>query len=57
MRIAVAVIFPGDRLQHPVTPVQKDAKIDMKAMMNKAITDRPMSVAQHNRNMSDVIAL
>lgn len=42
--MAVAVIFPGDRLQHPVTPVQKEAKMDPKAMMKRAIIERPISI-------------
>lgn len=41
--IAVAVIFPGDLLQHPVTPVQKAAKTAKKEMMKSAIIDLPMS--------------
>lgn len=34
----------GDLLQHPVTPVQKAAKMAIKAMMNNAIIDLPISV-------------
>lgn len=43
IKIAVAVIFPGDLLQHPVTPVQKAANTAKKEMMNKAIIDLPIS--------------
>lgn len=43
MRIAVPVIFPGDLLQHPVTPVQKAAKTEMKEIMKRAIIERPIS--------------
>lgn len=44
MRMAVPVMFPGDLLQQPVTPMQKAAKTEMKEIMNRAIMDRPMSV-------------
>lgn len=47
MRIAVAVIFPGDLRQHPVTPVQNEANIDTKAMMKSAIMDLPISKQTH----------
>lgn len=41
--MAVAVIFPGDLRQHPVTPVQKEAKTQTKAIINNAIIDLPIS--------------
>lgn len=44
MRIAVAVMLPGDLLQQPVTPVQNAAKMVTKVRMNRAIIERPMSV-------------
>lgn len=44
--MAVAVMLPGDRLQQPVTPVQNEANTDTKAMMNKAIIERPISVSK-----------
>lgn len=43
IKIAVAVIFPGDLFQQPVTPVQKAAKTAIKEMMNSAIRERPIS--------------
>lgn len=43
MRIAVAVIFPGDLLQHPVIPVQNAANTARNAIMKSAIIERPMS--------------
>lgn len=43
MTIAVAVIFPGDLLQHPATPVQKATKTAKKDKMKRAIIDRPIS--------------
>lgn len=43
MSIAVAVMFPGLRLQQPAMPVQKATKIEKKAMMNRAIAALPMS--------------
>lgn len=42
-KIAVAVMFPGDLLQHPATPVQKAINITKKLTMNRAIVDLPMS--------------
>lgn len=42
--MAVAVMFPGDRLQQPKMPVQKAMKIVRKERMNKAIAERPISV-------------
>lgn len=39
----MAVIFPGDRFQQPVTPVQKAANTATKDMMKSAIMDRPIS--------------
>lgn len=41
--IAVAVIFPGDRLQHPVTPVQNAAKTAKNEMIKSATIDLPIS--------------
>lgn len=43
IRIAVAVMFPGDLLQHPTTPVQNAENIARKPIMNRAITDLPIS--------------
>lgn len=43
IRIAVAVMFPGDLLQQPTTPVQNAENIARKPTMNRAITDLPMS--------------
>lgn len=43
MRIAVPVMFPGDLLQQPVTPVQNAAKIATKEIMKRAIMERPIS--------------
>jgi len=40
----VAVMFPGDLLQQPTTPVQKAENIARKPTMNSAITDLPISV-------------
>lgn len=42
--MAVAVMFPGDLLQHPATPVQKAMNMTKKLTTNKAIVDLPMSV-------------
>lgn len=47
--MAVAVILLGDRLQHPVTPVQKAAKMATKAIINNAIIDLPMSATQKKK--------
>ena len=41
--MAVAVMFPGDLLQQPVTPVQKAANTARKLIMKSAIMDRPIS--------------
>lgn len=46
IKIAVAVIFPGDRFQQPVIPVQKAAKTATKEMMNNAMTERPISAKE-----------
>lgn len=43
MRIAVAVIFPGDLLQHPATPVQKATNITINETIKRAIAERPIS--------------
>lgn len=43
MRIAVAVIFPGDLLQQPAMPVQNATNIVKKANINNAIADLPIS--------------
>lgn len=44
MRIAVAVMLPGDLLQHPATPVQNAMKMTKNATIRITITERPMSV-------------
>lgn len=44
--MAVAVIFPGDLFQQPVTPVQKAANTAIKEMMNSAMSERPISAKQ-----------
>lgn len=43
IRIAVAVMFPGLRLQQPAIPVQNATKMEKKATINKAIAALPMS--------------
>ncbi len=43
MRTAEAVIFDGDVLQHPTTPVIKLTNMKKKATMKSAIIERPMS--------------
>lgn len=43
-KIAVAVMFPGDLLQHPATPVQNAMNITKKLTINNAIVDLPMSI-------------
>lgn len=48
IRIAVAVMFPGDLLQQPTTPVQNAENIARKPTMNRAITDLPISVTYEN---------
>lgn len=48
INMAVAVMLLGDLLQHPVTPVQKAAKMATNAMMNNAIIDLPMSESKNN---------
>lgn len=47
--MAVAVIFPGERFQQPVTPVQKAAKAATREMMNNAITERPISESKNKK--------
>lgn len=37
------MILPGDRRQHPATPVQNATNTAKNATMNRAIIDRPMS--------------
>jgi hypothetical protein len=46
MRMAEAVMFDGDVLQHPTTPVMKETNMKKKATMNKAIIDRPISAME-----------
>lgn len=41
--MAVAVIFPGDLLQQPATPVQNAMNITKKLTMNNAIVALPIS--------------
>jgi hypothetical protein len=48
--MAVAVMLPGDLLQHPATPVQKATNITKKLTMNNAIVDLPMSKQQQTTN-------
>jgi hypothetical protein len=36
-------MLPGDRRQHPATPVQNATNIAKNATMNSAIIDRPIS--------------
>lgn len=36
-------MFPGDRLQHPATPVQNAMNIAKNATMKSAIIERPIS--------------
>jgi hypothetical protein len=36
-------MLPGDRRQHPATPVQNATNTAKNATMNRAIIDRPMS--------------
>lgn len=55
MRIAVAVILLGDLLQQPVTPVQKAAKTATKAIINRAIIERPISIKQRRKIRSIAI--
>lgn len=43
IRIAVAVMLPGDLFQQPVIPVQKAAKIATNDRINNAMTERPIS--------------
>lgn len=43
MRIAVAVIFPGERRQQPTIPVKNAAIIATKAMMKSPIIALPIS--------------
>jgi pheromone shutdown protein TraB len=42
--MAVQVMLPGDRRQHPATPVQNATNTAKNATMNSAIIDRPISV-------------
>lgn len=44
--MAVAVMFPGDLLQHPATPVQKAINMTKKLTTNNAIVDLPMSAGR-----------
>jgi hypothetical protein len=48
MRMAVAVMLPGDLFQQPTTPVQNAVKIAKKPTMKRAITDRPISGPSHD---------
>lgn len=43
MRMAVAVMLPGDLFQQPATPVQNAINTIKNATMNNAIVDLPMS--------------
>lgn len=43
IKMAVAVIFPGDLFQQPVIPVQKAAKTAIKDIINNAMRERPIS--------------
>lgn len=49
IRIAVAVMFPGDLRQQPTSPVQKAEKMARNATMNSAITDLPMSANKSHK--------
>jgi len=44
IRMAVQVMLPGDRRQHPATPVQNATNTAKNATMKSAIIDRPISV-------------
>lgn len=46
IKIAVAVMLPGDLLQQPVTPVKNAANTAKNAMINNAIIDLPISEKQ-----------
>jgi len=41
--MAVEVMLPGDRRQHPATPVQNATNTAKNATMKSAIIDRPIS--------------
>lgn len=56
MRIAVAVILPGDLLQHPATPVQKAMNITKKDTMKSAIAERPMSEKNSEREFTIAVS-
>lgn len=43
IRIAEDVMFDGEVLQHPTTPVVKETNMKKKATMKRAIMERPMS--------------
>ncbi len=43
MRVAEAVRFEGEVLQHPTTPVVKETNMKKKATMKRAIMERPIS--------------
>jgi hypothetical protein len=43
IRMAVQVMLPGDRRQHPATPVQNATNTEKNATMKSAIIDRPIS--------------
>jgi len=43
IRMAVEVMLPGDRRQHPATPVQNATNTAKNATMKSAIIDRPIS--------------
>ena len=43
IKMAVLVMFPTPRRQHPTTPVQKAIKSKKNEMMNRAIMARPIS--------------
>jgi hypothetical protein len=43
IRMAVQVMLPGDRRQHPATPVQNATNTAKNATMKSAIIDRPIS--------------
>ncbi len=53
MRTAEAVIFEGEVLQHPTTPVMKLTNMMKNATMKSAIMERPISEI-HKRDVPKV---
>ena len=52
IKMAEPLMFDGEVLQHPTTPVMNETNIKKKAVIKSAIIARPMSEKQQNYRLS-----